>query len=119
MSAQPSFGRFLWQARCAAGLKLRDAAARLCVHRGYLNRLESGMERPPSNHLLNALARLYGLERDALYVAAGRLPPELYQAAATAEGIAFLRTFAWRSAEHISPDERTENVRLSQQLERA
>ncbi|WP_414656727.1 helix-turn-helix domain-containing protein [Deinococcus sp. VB343] len=119
MSAQPSFGRFLWQARCAAGLKLRDAADRLRVHPDYLRRLERGTERPPSNRLLTRLEKLYGLERDALYVAAGRLPPELYQAAATAEGIAFLRTFAWRSAEHISPDERTENVRLSQQLERA
>ncbi|WP_339096218.1 helix-turn-helix domain-containing protein [Deinococcus sp. VB142] len=123
MTGQPEFGSVLWQARCNAGLRLRDAADRLRVHPDYLRRLERGTERPPSNRLLTRLEKLYGLERDALYVAAGRLPPELYEMAATAQGMQLLRAFQELQRGDapipLSAQQRAENVRLSQQLERA
>ena len=96
MSGQAFAGR-IWAARCAAQVTLRDAAKRLGVHRDYLAGLECGTERPPSNRLIDWMAELYGADRDALYAAAGRVPPELHAVAASPEGIALLRTFAWRT----------------------
>lgn len=122
MSGQPEFGRILRQARQAAGLKLYDVTEVLKVHHTYLSRMEAGQERPPSNRVISLLADLYGVDRDALFVAAGRLPPELYEMAATAQGVQLLRAFQefQRGGDPapLSAQQRAENVRLSQQLER-
>ena len=122
MSGQPEFGRVLREARQAAGLKLYDVAEVLKVHHTYLSRIETGQERPPSNRVISLLADLYGVDRDALFVAAGRLPPELYEMAATAQGVQLLRAFQefQRGGDPapLSAQQRAENVHLSQQLER-
>ena len=96
--APEAFRALLQQARQERGLTWGDLAAQVGVHRDYLGAIADGQERIPSNRVMGALARVLDLNRDALFAAAGRVPPELYEAAATAEGIGLLREFCRRRA---------------------
>lgn len=94
--APEAFRAMLQQAQEECGLSWGDLAARIGVHRDYLTAIIDGRERAPSNRVMGALARALELDRDALFAAAGRVPPELYELAASREGLALLRAFSAR-----------------------
>ena len=100
----------LAEAQRERGLSWGDLAAQVGIHRDYLTAIVEGQERTPSNRVMGALARALELDRDVLFAAAGRVPPELYEAAATAEGIGLLREFCRRrevaaDVQAITPEE--------------
>jgi transcriptional regulator with XRE-family HTH domain len=42
----------------------------------YLSELENDHRNPPSEHLLDEIARVYKITRSYLYIQAGRIPPD-------------------------------------------
>lgn len=57
-----SFGGLLRQARAAAGMNQRDAAAAVGVHFTYLSKIETGQTPPPSIPTLLAFCRLFHVD---------------------------------------------------------
>ncbi len=64
-------------------LSQKDVAARVKKENGvvisvqYLNDMEHGRRRPPSDLLIRQIARILKLPLDALYFAAARFPPDI------------------------------------------
>lgn len=98
MTTARQFGQLLIDLRLAAGLKVGFVAKQVKVYKTFLFRLERGWEGLPSSHLIGQFAELYGVDRDALFVAAGRIPPELYPLASSLEGVKLLRAFQQRTS---------------------
>jgi transcriptional regulator with XRE-family HTH domain len=80
---QLTFGEVLSIARQKAGLGLRDVAERVHHEESdehisfqYLNDLEKGRRNPPSDHLIEELARVLRVSRSYLYLHARKTPPE-------------------------------------------
>lgn len=63
-------------ARTAAGLSKAEAARQLGVDRGTVHRWETGQNRPENAEVVQAFARVYGLDVDEVLVAAGLRPGE-------------------------------------------
>jgi putative DNA methylase len=75
MSAM-NFGTFVRGRRAALGLSLRQAAKWLHVDPAYLSRVEADKV-PPSEQLLQQLARVLGCQEEELLLLAGRLPESI------------------------------------------
>jgi transcriptional regulator with XRE-family HTH domain len=80
---QLTFGQIIADARHRAGLNLRDAANRIKKEDGepisyqYLNDLEKDRRKPPVDHLIDEIAKVYGISRSYLYLLARRIPSDL------------------------------------------
>jgi transcriptional regulator with XRE-family HTH domain len=78
-----TFGQVLTQARKRAGLTQKEVAERLKREDGrpvdapYLNAVEHDRRRPPSDHLIEQLAKIVGISADYLFYHAGRMPSDL------------------------------------------
>ena len=74
-----AFGVQLKRLRLAGGWTRSELGARVGIDPTYVTRIESGQRRPPSRHLVEALAEVLPFERtidrDQFYAAAGLLPP--------------------------------------------
>jgi transcriptional regulator with XRE-family HTH domain len=77
-----SFGRILAEARKKAGLSQKDLAAQIRKEDGssispqYLNDIEHDRRNPPSEFLIAQFAKVLGLPKDYLSLAAGNVPSE-------------------------------------------
>jgi len=77
------FGQIITEARKKAGLTQKEVAARLKREDGrpvdppYLNSLEHDHRYPPSDHLIEELAKILGISPDVLYFYANRLPADI------------------------------------------
>lgn len=71
-----SFGLFIRDRRIALGFSLRLAAQKLRIDPAYLSRVEAGKV-PPSEQLLERLARVLKCEEDELLLLAGRVPESI------------------------------------------
>jgi transcriptional regulator with XRE-family HTH domain len=69
----PPFGEHLRALREAKGLGLREAAEKLGVSATYVSRIETGKEPTPTEERIRGMAELYGVDFDALMLAAGRV----------------------------------------------
>jgi transcriptional regulator with XRE-family HTH domain len=78
-----TFGQIITQARRRAGLTQKEVAERLRREDGrridapYLNAVEHDRRHPPSNHLIEQLARIIGISPEVLYFYANRMPTEI------------------------------------------
>jgi transcriptional regulator with XRE-family HTH domain len=78
-----TFGSVLSNARKAANLSQRELAALLKKDDGepispqYLNDLERDRRNPPSDSLIQQLAKILKIETDYLYACAEKFPPDL------------------------------------------
>lgn len=64
--------------RLDAGDSLKGLAPRLDVDYSYLSKIENGVTTPSSSFLAR-FAREYDVDVDTLFLAAGRLPPDIEQ----------------------------------------
>jgi transcriptional regulator with XRE-family HTH domain len=77
------FGQVIAEARKKAGLTQKEVAGRLKREDGrpvdppYLNSLEHDHRYPPSDHLIEQLAKILGISADVLYFYANRLPADI------------------------------------------
>jgi transcriptional regulator with XRE-family HTH domain len=77
------FGQVIAEARKKAGLTQKEVAGRLKREDGrpvdppYLNSLEHDHRYPPSDHLIEQLAKILGISADILYFYANRLPADV------------------------------------------
>jgi HTH-type transcriptional regulator, competence development regulator len=69
-------GSLIRQIRLNAGESLKSAAPKLDVDYSYLSKIENGIS-SPSTDLLTRFAAEFGTDPDALFLAAGRLPPDI------------------------------------------
>ncbi len=76
--ADDSVAQLLRRLRAEQGRSLRGAARDLGVDPSYLSRVENG-ERQPSGELEERISSHYGLERDSLDLAAGRVPADVLE----------------------------------------
>lgn len=61
---EPSFGQLLQQHRARSGFRQVDVARQVRLSTSYLSAIESGARPPPSNDLVQALARALKLSAD-------------------------------------------------------
>ena len=72
------FRQLIRAGRRAKGLSQRAAAAKLGVNFTYLSKLETGaVHFTPSDALILAMAELFDLSADMLFVTIGKCPPDL------------------------------------------
>ena len=74
-----SFGLKIQRLRAAKGLGLRVLGKRSGMSASYLSLIERGIMPPPANDKLERLGAELGIPRDAIYIMAGRLRPELLE----------------------------------------
>lgn len=74
---QSGFGYAVRLERQRQRIGLNDFAARLGVSAGYWSRVERVQVNEPSDELIAAAAAILGVRVDDLFVAAGRLPPDM------------------------------------------
>ena len=78
-----SFGRMIAGRRKELKMSQKDVATRIKKEDGlaisvqYLNDVEHGRRRPPSDLIVRQIARILKLPLDALYFSAARLPPDI------------------------------------------
>ena len=78
-----TFGQVIREARKKAGLTQKEVAGRLKREDGrlvdppYLISLEHDRRYPPSNDLIDQLAKIIGISADVLYFYANRLPADV------------------------------------------
>jgi transcriptional regulator with XRE-family HTH domain len=78
-----TFGQFIAEARKQVRLSQKELAARIKKEDGepispqYLNDIEHDRRNPPSEFIMEQLARVLKVERDILNYYAGRLPSDL------------------------------------------
>lgn len=78
MTTQRSVSSVLRDLRTQRGESLRSAARGVGVDAAHLARIESG-EKEPSGSLCARLSGYYAAEPDEIYLAAGRLPPDVVE----------------------------------------
>jgi transcriptional regulator with XRE-family HTH domain len=77
------FGQYIIEARKAKLMSQKDLAARVMKEDGspispqYLNDIEHDRRNPPQPYILDQLADVLNLERDALYALAGQIPADI------------------------------------------
>lgn len=71
-----TFGAILRQLRTASGVGIKRLGPELGVTYSYLSKLESG-DVNPSEKLVGRVAAYFKYDRDALLLAAGKVPPEI------------------------------------------
>lgn len=71
------FGRLIRHAREHRNIGLNEFARHIRVSPAYLSRIERGREKPPQDYLVTRIADALELSHDQMFVAAGRLPPDL------------------------------------------
>ena len=78
-----TFGQVLTEARKRAGFTQKEVAERLRREDGrpvdapYLNAVEHDRRRPPTNFLIEQLAKILSISADVLYFCAKRLPKDI------------------------------------------
>ena len=72
-----AFGHYIRRARELRDMTLTSLAGQVGISIAYLSRIERERENPPPDHLIAALAKALDLERDDIFAAARRLPPDL------------------------------------------
>ena len=78
-----TFGQVLTEARKRAGLTQKEVAERLRREDGrpvdapYLNAVEHDRRLPPTNFLIEQLAKIVGISADILFYYAGRMPTDV------------------------------------------
>lgn len=78
MSAQTiSFGALVRARRERAGIPLNAFARDLGMSPAYLSRIERDIEKPPKDNWLLLVADKLNISCDEVFVAAGRLPPDM------------------------------------------
>lgn len=71
------FGSYIRAAREARGVTLNGLAPRMGLSPAYWSRIELERENPPRDEVLELLVKELDLDRDDVFVQAGRLPPEM------------------------------------------
>jgi transcriptional regulator with XRE-family HTH domain len=77
------FGQYIIEARKAKLMSQKELAARINKEDGgpispqYLNDIEHDRRNPPQPYILDQLADVLDLERDALYALAGQIPADI------------------------------------------
>lgn len=84
-----SFGARLRELRRAAGVSQRATAEAASIDFTYLSKIENGHMPPPGATTLRSLAQVLDADEDELFVAAGKVPPDL--AAVLASDLAAVR----------------------------
>lgn len=74
-----NLGEMIRPARKAKGLTLREAAREIGCHFTYLSKLEHDASAAPSDRLIYAMASLYEIDADRLFIAAGKAPTYLVE----------------------------------------
>ncbi len=69
-------GELLRGIRQEAGVGIKTVAPQLGVNYTYLSKIENGVV-TPSAPLLSRMAKYYAVNRDSLFAAASRLPPDV------------------------------------------
>ena len=72
-----SFGSFIRQQREQAGIPMNVFARDIGISPAYWSRVERDLEKPPKSDWLVASAKRLALPLDDVFVAAGRLPPDI------------------------------------------
>lgn len=72
-----SFGTLVRQSRKNQGLTLKTLANAIEVSQAYWSRIERSLENPPSDTLIDRVAKVLSIELDTAFSSAGRLPPDL------------------------------------------
>jgi transcriptional regulator with XRE-family HTH domain len=75
-SNKERFGQLVRQIRLEAGHSLKSAAPKFDVDYSYLSKIENGVVLPSAS-LLARFAEEYRTDVDSLFLAAGRLPPDI------------------------------------------
>jgi transcriptional regulator with XRE-family HTH domain len=89
-----TFGQIISDARKKAGMSQKELAASMKKENGaaispqYLNDIEHDRRNPPGEFLIEQFAKVLGLPKDSLLVAAGLLPEDLRKIAAEKVGAA-------------------------------
>jgi transcriptional regulator with XRE-family HTH domain len=77
------FGQYIVEARKSTLMSQKELAARIKKEDGtpispqYLNDIEHDRRNPPQPYILDHLATVLGVDRDALYALAGQLPADI------------------------------------------
>ena len=71
-----AFGETLRRLRADQGIGIKRLAPQLGVSYTYLSKLEANVTRP-SEELLDRISLYFGCDRDHLYAAADRVPPDI------------------------------------------
>jgi len=83
VAAMKTFGMMISEARRAIGMSQRELASKVKKEDGqaisaqYLNDVERDRRNPPSEFLIEQIARLLNLSKDILCLAAGTIPNDL------------------------------------------
>lgn len=72
-----NFGTYIRQHREQAGMSLRALSAAIGISAAFWSRVERELEPPPKDNWLLASAQALGIPSDEVFVAAGRLPPDM------------------------------------------
>lgn len=72
-----TFGAYIRHKREEAGIPLNVFARDLGISPAYWSRIERDMEKPPLDKWLVLVAARLGIPGDDVFVAAGRLPPDM------------------------------------------
>jgi transcriptional regulator with XRE-family HTH domain len=72
-----AFGATVRARRTELRIGLNDMAERMGISPGYWSRVEREIEKPPSDELVQRAAAILGIQLDALFVEAQRLPPDM------------------------------------------
>lgn len=79
----PTFGQIVSDTRKKAGMSQKELAASIRKENGepispqYLNDIEHARRNPPGEFLIEQFAKVLGLPKDSLLVAAGLLPEDV------------------------------------------
>jgi transcriptional regulator with XRE-family HTH domain len=73
---QKDLPALLREVRQTAGVSLKEAGPELGVDYTYLSKLEHGVV-SPSVDLLSRMVKYYDTDQDKIFLAAGRLPPDV------------------------------------------
>jgi transcriptional regulator with XRE-family HTH domain len=77
MTVNKKFGTKLRELRKDAGLTLRELADSVGVNFSYLSKIENGVLPPPSERVIERLARVLNFDKDELLSLAGIIPPDI------------------------------------------